>query len=94
MTDASKTPGALDGVFVLDLSRILAGPTAGQLLGDLGATVIKIENPKTNGDDTRGWGPNYAKGADGQPTDLSAYFMSANRNKQSVAVDILSLIHI
>ena len=88
MTDASKTPSALDGVFVLDLSRILAGPTAGQLLGDLGATVIKIENPKTNGDDTRGWGPNYAKGADGQPTDLSAYFMSANRNKQSVAVDI------
>ncbi|MEP1964216.1 CaiB/BaiF CoA transferase family protein [Tateyamaria sp.] len=93
MTDASKTntaktPGALDGVFVLDLSRILAGPTATQLLGDLGATVIKVENPKTGGDDTRGWGPNYAKGADGQPTDLSAYFMAANRNKQSISVDI------
>ncbi|MEL6467561.1 MAG: CoA transferase [Pseudomonadota bacterium] len=85
---ASDTPGALDGLFVLDLSRILAGPTATQLLGDMGATVIKIENPKTGGDDTRGWGPNYAIGTDGQPTDLSAYFMSANRNKQSVAVDL------
>ena len=85
--DASK-PGALDGVFVLDLSRILAGPTATQLLGDLGATVIKVENPKTGGDDTRGWGPNYAVGTDGKPTDLSAYFMAANRNKQSIAVDI------
>jgi crotonobetainyl-CoA:carnitine CoA-transferase CaiB-like acyl-CoA transferase len=84
MTDESK-PGALDGVFVLDLSRILAGPTATQLLGDLGATVIKVENPKTGGDDTRGWGPNYVTGTDGT---LSAYFMSANRNKQSIAVDI------
>ncbi len=82
------TPGALDGLFVLDLSRILAGPTATQMLGDLGATVIKVENPKTGGDDTRGWGPNYAKGLDGQPTDLSAYFMCANRNKQSIAVDL------
>ena len=87
MTDASK-PAALDDVFVLDLSRILAGPTATQLLGDLGATVIKVENPKTDGDDTRGWGPNYAMGLDGKPTDLSAYFMAANRNKQSIAVDI------
>lgn len=85
---ASETPGALDGLFVLDLSRILAGPTATQLLGDLGATVIKIENPKTGGDDTRGWGPNYACDADGNATDLSAYFMAANRNKQSVAVDL------
>ncbi len=83
---ASK--GALDGLFVLDLSRILAGPTCTQLLGDLGATVIKVENPKTGGDDTRGWGPNYATGTDGQKTDLSAYFMAANRNKQSIAVDI------
>lgn len=87
MTDGSD-PGALDGVFVLDLSRILAGPTATQLLGDLGATVIKVENPKTGGDDTRGWGPNYAMGPDGEPTDLSAYFMAANRNKQSMAVDL------
>lgn len=83
---ASK--GALDGVFVLDLSRILAGPTCTQLLGDLGATVIKVENPKTGGDDTRGWGPNYARDAEGNPTDLSAYFMAANRNKRSISVDI------
>ncbi len=85
MTD---TPMALDGLYVLDLSRILAGPTATQLLGDLGATVIKVENPKTGGDDTRGWGPNYAQGIDGTPTDLSAYFMAANRNKHSISVDI------
>jgi formyl-CoA transferase len=84
----TNTPMALDGLYVLDLSRILAGPTATQLLGDLGATVIKVENPKTGGDDTRGWGPNYVQGTDGQPTDLSAYFMSANRNKQSIAVDL------
>ncbi|MEL7099377.1 MAG: CoA transferase [Pseudomonadota bacterium] len=80
--------GALDGLFVLDLSRILAGPTCTQLLGDLGATVIKVENPNTGGDDTRGWGPNYAREADGTPTDLSAYFMAANRNKRSIAVDL------
>ncbi|UWR21640.1 CaiB/BaiF CoA-transferase family protein [Sulfitobacter sp. S190] len=91
MTDASEatqTPGALDGLFVLDLTRILAGPTATQLLGDFGATVIKIENPATGGDDTRGWGPNFVKDAQGDKTDLSAYFMAANRNKRSVAVDI------
>ena len=90
--DASKaqsdTPGALDGLFVLDLSRILAGPTCTQLLGDLGATVIKIENPKTGGDDTRSWGPVYATTESGEPTDLSGYFMAANRNKLSVSVDI------
>jgi len=80
--------GALEGLVVLDLSRILAGPTCTQLLGDLGATVIKIENPATRGDDTREWGPPFALGRDGRPTDLSSYFMSANRNKYSVAVDI------
>lgn len=85
---ASEPKGPLAGLFVLDLSRILAGPTATQLLGDMGATVIKVENPKTGGDDTRGWGPNYARNADGTPTDLSAYFMSANRNKRSIAIDI------
>lgn len=85
---ASDTPMALDGLVVLDLSRILAGPTATQLLGDLGATVIKVENPKSGGDDTRGWGPNYAMGADGKRTDLSAYFMAANRNKLSISVDL------
>ena len=80
--------GALDGIKVLDLSRILAGPTCTQLLGDLGATVIKIENPGSGGDDTRQWGPPYVQHADGRDSDLSAYFMAANRNKQSVAVDI------
>ena len=80
--------GALDGLTVLDLSRILAGPTCTQLLGDLGARVIKIENPGSNGDDTRTWGPPYVNDLAGNPTDLSAYFMSANRNKLSVAVDI------
>ncbi|WP_179379968.1 CaiB/BaiF CoA transferase family protein [Jannaschia marina] len=90
MTDASETPrGPLAGVRVLDLSRILAGPTCTQLLGDLGATVLKIENPGTGGDDTRQWGPPYVK--DGaEDTDLSAYFMCANRNKLSVAIDIAS----
>lgn len=81
-------PGALDGLKILDLSRILAGPTCTQLLGDLGAEVIKIENPGTGGDDTRSWGPPFAPGAGGAPSDLSAYFMAANRNKLSVAADI------
>lgn len=85
----SETRGALDGLVVLDLSRILAGPTATQMLGDLGATVIKIENPATGGDDTRGWGPPFAPTTDGH-SDLSAYFMAANRNKLSVAADIAS----
>jgi formyl-CoA transferase len=79
-------PGPLDGLVVLDLSRILAGPTCTQLLGDLGAEVIKIES--LAGDDTRQWGPPFAMDADGQATDLSAYFMSSNRNKKSVAVDL------
>ncbi|MEM6588875.1 MAG: CoA transferase [Pseudomonadota bacterium] len=79
--------GALDGLLILDLSRILAGPTATQLLGDMGATVIKIENPKTGGDDTRAWGPPYAETHDGE-SDLSAYFMSSNRNKFSVSADL------
>jgi formyl-CoA transferase len=90
MTDASEPRGALDGLVVLDLSRILAGPTATQILGDLGATVLKVENPATGGDDTRGWGPNYACDAEGERTDLSAYFMAANRNKHSVALDLSS----
>lgn len=83
--DGSKGP--LDGLIVLDLSRILAGPTCTQALGDLGATIIKIEHPE-RGDDTRTWGPPFATGEDGQPTDLSSYFMCANRNKLSIAVDI------
>lgn len=80
--------GALDGLVVLDLSRILAGPTATQMLGDFGATILKVENPKSGGDDTRSWGPNYAVDPDGENTDISAYFMCANRNKKSIAVDI------
>ncbi|MEE9333807.1 MAG: CoA transferase [Granulosicoccaceae bacterium] len=80
--------GALDGLKILDLSRILAGPTCTQLLGDLGAEVIKVENPKTGGDDTRSWGPPFATDTDGQPMNLSAYFMCANRNKKSVSIDI------
>ena len=79
-------PGPLDGLVVLDLSRILAGPTCTQLMGDLGAEVIKIESP--GGDDTRTWGPPFALDRDGKPTDLSAYFMSSNRNKKSVALDL------
>ncbi|WP_417783919.1 CaiB/BaiF CoA transferase family protein [Terasakiella pusilla] len=81
--------GALSHIRVLDLSRILAGPWASQTLGDLGAEIIKIERPKA-GDDTRHWGPPYVKDQDGQDTDDAAYFMCANRNKQSVAIDMAS----
>ncbi|MEM8803458.1 MAG: CoA transferase, partial [Pseudomonadota bacterium] len=87
MAHSETTHGALDGVLVLDLTRILAGPTATQLMGDLGATVIKIENPKTGGDDTRRWGPPYVETTDGE-SDLSAYYLAANRNKFSVAADL------
>lgn len=79
--------GALSHIRVLDLSRILAGPWASQILGDLGADVVKVENP-AGGDDTRHWGPPYMAGADGQATQESAYFLCANRNKRSVAVDM------
>jgi len=77
----------LEHLKVLDLSRVLAGPWATQILADLGADVVKIERPGA-GDDTRGWGPPYLKDADGQETGEAAYFLSANRNKRSVAVDI------
>lgn len=80
-------PGALSGVRVLDLTRVLAGPFCTQMLGDLGADVVKVERPGA-GDDTRGWGPHYATDAHGNPTHESAYFLSANRNKRSIAVDI------
>lgn len=80
-------PSALSHIKVLDLSRVLAGPWSGQVLADLGADVIKIERPGV-GDDTRAWGPPYLKGRDGLDTKESAYFMSANRGKQSVTVDI------
>ena len=79
--------GALTGMRVLDLTRILAGPTCTQLLGDLGADVIKVERPGV-GDETRMWGPPFVKDADGKDTTESAYYLCANRNKRSVAIDI------
>jgi crotonobetainyl-CoA:carnitine CoA-transferase CaiB-like acyl-CoA transferase len=78
--------GALSHLRVLDLSRVLAGPWAGQILADLGAEVIKIERPR-NGDDTRAWGPPFLKDACGEDTSEAAYYLSANRNKQSVTID-------
>jgi crotonobetainyl-CoA:carnitine CoA-transferase CaiB-like acyl-CoA transferase len=79
----------LAGIKVIDMSRILAGPWAGQTLADLGAEVIKIERPKS-GDDTRHWGPPYLKDQQGNDTQEAAYFLSANRGKSSLAVDITS----
>ncbi|WP_148710852.1 CaiB/BaiF CoA transferase family protein [Pseudomonas aeruginosa] len=79
-------PGALSHIRVLDLSRVLAGPWAGQILADLGAEVIKIERPGS-GDDTRAWGPPFLKDAEGNDTSEAAYYLSANRNKKSVTVD-------
>jgi len=79
--------GPLAGVTVLDLSRILAGPWATQVLADLGADVIKIEKPG-EGDDTRRWGPPWLVAADGTPTGESAYYLATNRNKRSVAIDL------
>ena len=78
--------GALSHLRVLDLSRVLAGPWAGQILADLGAEVIKVERPG-NGDDTRAWGPPFLKDAYGESTGEAAYYLSANRNKQSVTID-------
>jgi crotonobetainyl-CoA:carnitine CoA-transferase CaiB-like acyl-CoA transferase len=79
--------GALEGIRVLDLSRVLAGPWCGQILADLGAEVIKVERPKT-GDDTRLWGPPWMKNNQGEDTREAAYYQSANRNKLSIAIDI------
>ncbi len=79
-------PGALSHIRVLDLSRVLAGPWSGQTLGDLGAEVIKVERPGT-GDDTRHWGPPYLKDQEGENTSEAAYYLSANRNKQSLTLD-------
>ncbi|HUG59197.1 MAG TPA: CaiB/BaiF CoA-transferase family protein [Candidimonas sp.] len=83
----SLRPAPLTGIRVLDLTRVLAGPWCTQNLADLGAEVIKIERPGA-GDDTRGWGPPYLKDAHGKDTTEAAYYASANRNKQSVAIDI------
>ncbi|MDR2093713.1 MAG: CoA transferase [Azoarcus sp.] len=78
---------ALSNIRVLDLSRVLAGPWATQILADLGAEVIKIERPGS-GDDTRGWGPPYLKDTEGRDTKEAAYFLAANRNKKSVTVNV------
>ncbi|MEK7246670.1 MAG: CaiB/BaiF CoA-transferase family protein [Pseudomonadota bacterium] len=85
MTEPSTGP--LAGVRVLDLTRVLAGPTCTQLFGDLGADVIKIERPG-EGDDTRHWGPPYLKDRNGKDSGESGYFLASNRNKRSVTVDI------
>ncbi|MEV7011220.1 CoA transferase [Streptosporangium sp. NPDC051022] len=81
-TRAPVTGGPLSGIVVADLTRALAGPHAAMMLGDLGATVIKVESPDT-GDDTRGWGPPFVAGE-------STYFLSANRNKRSMTLDLKS----
>jgi crotonobetainyl-CoA:carnitine CoA-transferase CaiB-like acyl-CoA transferase len=78
--------GPLQGIVVLDLSRILAGPWATQVLADYGAEVLKVEHP-LGGDDTRKWGPPYLKDSAGQETRESAYYLSANRGKRSLAID-------
>lgn len=88
MSDQQLKDGPLTGLRVLDLSRILAGPTCTQLLGDMGADIIKIERPKT-GDDTRRWGPPFVQ-VEGKDSQESSYYLCANRNKRSLAVDIAS----
>jgi crotonobetainyl-CoA:carnitine CoA-transferase CaiB-like acyl-CoA transferase len=87
MTEATKTPGALSHLKVLDLSRVLAGPWCTQMLADLGADVIKVERPGA-GDDTRHWGPPFLKDAEGNDTDQATYFTSCNRNKRSITIDM------
>jgi len=84
---AKKSARPLAGLRVLDMSRILAGPWCGQVLADLGAEVIKVERPG-KGDDTRAWGPPFLKDPDGKDTTESAYYLCANRGKQSVTLDI------
>ena len=81
------SPNSLDGIRVLDLSRVLAGPWCTQTLADLGADVIKIERPQT-GDDTRTWGPPFLKDAQSNDTPEAAYYLGTNRNKRSVTCDI------
>ncbi|MBM3557438.1 MAG: CoA transferase, partial [Alphaproteobacteria bacterium] len=79
MTQDKDAPGALTGITVLDLSRVLAGPYCTQILGDHGAEIIKVEPP--SGDETRTWGPPFADGD-------AAYYVNVNRNKRSIALDL------
>ena len=79
--------GPLSHVKVLDLSRILAAPWAGQILADLGAEVTKVERPGA-GDDTRSWGPPFLKGADGKDTKEAGYYLAVNRGKRSITVSL------
>ncbi len=87
MAADTSREGALAGVRVLDLSRILAGPWCTQMLGDLGADVIKIEKPGV-GDDTRHWGPPFLHDENGRPTEHATYYTCCNRNKRSVTIDL------
>jgi crotonobetainyl-CoA:carnitine CoA-transferase CaiB-like acyl-CoA transferase len=86
VTGHGEPGGPLAGLIVVDLSRALAGPHAGMMLGDLGARVIKVESPE--GDDSRGWGPPFLHGSDGR--EHASYFLSCNRNKESVVADLKS----
>jgi len=86
-TEHAARGGALSGLRVLDLSRVLAGPWSTQLLGDFGADVVKVERPGT-GDDTRAWGPPWLKDEEGRDTADAAYYLCANRNKRSLTVDL------
>ncbi|MEG0718029.1 MAG: CaiB/BaiF CoA-transferase family protein [Comamonas sp.] len=87
MPSTASTPGALSGIKVLDLSRVLAGPWATQMLADLGADVIKVERP-VDGDDTRHWGPPFLKDDAGNDTREASYFTACNRNKRSITIDM------
>jgi len=87
LTGELTMPGPLHGLKVIDMSRVLAGPWAGQLLADYGAEVIKIERPGV-GDDTRHWGPPWLSDSDGNETEEAAYFQCTNRNKRSITVNL------
>ncbi len=86
MNAVVENKGPLKGVRVFDMTRILAGPSATQILGDFGADIFKIEKPG-QGDDTRKWGPPYVKDAEGADSNESSYYLSANRNKKSLSLD-------